>query len=71
MNSVEVQPFVSLQDEVEQTEHHSLLENGDNSWCHFRPTMTGSGRTCQECWASWREVRGTYGEQKLKEHILK
>ncbi len=22
---------------MEKTEHHSLLEKGDNSWCHFRP----------------------------------
>lgn len=23
---------------MEKKEHHSLLEKGDNSWCHFRPT---------------------------------
>lgn len=26
---------------MEKTEHHSLLEKGDNSWCHFRPTDEG------------------------------
>lgn len=26
---------------MEKTEHHSLLEKGDNSWCHFRPKDEG------------------------------
>ena len=28
---------------MEQTERHSLLEKGDNSWCHFRPTDEEGG----------------------------
>lgn len=43
MNSVEVQPLSLYRNEVrvEKTEHHSLLEKGDNSWCHFRTTDEG------------------------------
>lgn len=61
---------------MEKREHHSLLEKGDNSWCHFRPTDEGDGDRSLlgelDTLLGTRQDGGVHVEkQKLKVHILK
>lgn len=63
---------------MEETEHHSLLEKGDNSWCHFRPTDEGDKSYTPGVLGELETTlgdrqRGRYtGEnRKTEEHIVK
>lgn len=73
MDSVEVQPLSLYRNEVSWTkEHHSLLEKGDNSWCHFRPTDGDRSQTPGvlgelEMLLGTRQGEGTWGRTKTKE----
>lgn len=65
---------------MEKREHHSLLEKGDNSWCHFRPTDEEGGLVThtpgvlgelETLLGHWARRRVHVDKQKLKVHILK
>lgn len=82
MNSIEVSAFCLYRNEVRWTKTNTtLLETGDNSWCHFRPMeierKEGEMREGWEghpAWASRVNKAGVrdsqMGKKKPRVHIL-